>query len=743
MPFIKQVAIFARKSVPAPPPPIPAPSSMVSAGGDHSSYLTPTGRAWAWGGNSSGQIGDNSITSRCSPVSVRGTTRTFIKISAGFTFTTAIDKNGRAWAWGLNNVGQLGDNSTLDKCTPVSVAGSVKTFYEISSYSHTLAIDGTGQVWAWGSNSAGQLGDNTILSKRTPVSILGARKTFCKISTGESHSVGLDRNGAVWCWGNNGSGRLGNNDATQVSRLTPVAICGTTKTFCQIYAGGTTSYGIDKNGRLWGWGTNSSGQIGNNSTGFALTPVSILGTVKTFCKISAGTSYALALDKNGRAWGWGFNGGGNIGDNSATQRNTPVSVRGAIKTFCDISAGINGSAPHSLAIDRSGGIWAWGSATAGVLGNNKLILSRNTPVSVLGTAKTFCRVSGGSINGVVIDKNGRVWNWGSGGIGQLGNNDLINQYTPVSICGAVKTFCTIDFGSNFTIAIDKNGRAWGWGGNGSGVLGDNSITSKITPVSVAGAVKTFCKISANTHTMALDRYGRAWGWGNNFTGQLGDFSNTSRLTPVSVAGAAKTFCEIAAGNGHTLGIDRYGKLWTWGFNGNGQLGDNTISSQRTPIAVGGTNKTFCKISGGLNYSVALDRYGRAWGWGVNNSGQIGNNSQISQRTPVSVQGAPKTFCSILAGERHTIAIDKNGRLWAWGRGDGGDLGIGSNPTACLTPVSVAGVVKTFCHIGLGQGQMSFAIDKNGRAWGWGTNSFGALGIDAGTVIYTPVRVCSI
>ena len=391
---------------------------------------------------------------------------------------------------------------------------------------------------------------------------------------------------------------------------------------------------IKTTGRVFGWGSNASGQI-DGSGGVKLTPVSIGGAAKTFCQITSGNFHAAAIDKNGRAWAWGNNGTGQLGDNSVNNRTTPVSVLGAVKTFCLISAGNNFT--------------------------------------------------------VGLEKNGRVWGWGNNFYGQLGDGTSVSKRTPVSVGGATKTFCEIATSKqHHTVAIDRNGRAWGWGWNVYGQLGDNTGTSRLTPVSVVGAVKTFCKIAAGQYfTVALDKNGRAWGWGYNANSQLGDNSITSRLTPVSIAGATKTFCKI----GTTLGvdfvnaIDKNGRVWSWGSNILGQLGDNTTLSRRTPVAIVGNLKTFCHISSGLAYfAVALDNRGRAWAWGSNGSGQLGNNSLTSQRTPVSVLGAIKTFCKIFAGNSHVTAIDKNGRIWTWGGNISGQLGI--NEFLRRTPVRV-------------------------------------------------------
>ena len=197
MPFIKTIAIQKVKTTVPSGPALPNPTCAVAAG-EHSLYSNSIGRVWGWGYNAQGQVGNNSIVDIEIPVSVLGAAKTFLKIAASQNHSLAIDKNGQVWAWGWNGQGQLGDNSITSRRTPVSVAGAVKTIYEISvGQNNSYGIDGTGLVWSWGFNSSGQLGDNTTISKNTPVSITGARKTFCKISSGDSHVLGLTHRGGL------------------------------------------------------------------------------------------------------------------------------------------------------------------------------------------------------------------------------------------------------------------------------------------------------------------------------------------------------------------------------------------------------------------------------------------------------------------------------------------------------------------------------------------------------------------
>ena len=740
MPFIKNVAIFARKVVAS----VPVDFTILEAGGifastaqNQSLFISGSGRAWAWGSGNNGQLGDNAFgVIRATPISILGTAKTFCQISAGEGHSVAIDRNGRVWGWGSNNNGQLGDNSTSVRATPVSIfSAATRTFCKISAgQNFTTAIDRNGRAWGWGFNSTGQLGNNSTAQVTIPTSVLGAIKTFCHISSGGEHTLAIDRNGRAWSWGRNSNAQLG--DASITSRLTPVSVAGGVKTFCRIDAGNIHNLAIDRNGRLWAWGNNGNGRLGDNSIMERPTPVSVLGTVKTFCKISAGGNYSLAIDKNGRAWAWGLNQDGNLGDNTLSSRLTPVSVGGAVKTFCHISAG----GGHSLAVDRNGRVWGWGINSGGVLGNN-FIVSSSTPRAVYGT-RTFCQIgvrSGFNLFTTAIDRNGRVWGWGSNNNGQLGNSSVTSERTPVSILGAVKTFCKISQGGNNVSAIDRTGRAWSWGVNNRGQLGngDFTLSSQRTPVSVQGT-RTFCEISCgNTHVLAIDRNGRVWAWGEGSDGRLGENSTISRTQPTPVAGLLKTFCKITGGVPFSAAIDNRGHVWTWGWNVYGGLGDNSTVSKLTPVSILGGRKTFCHISAGFGHTVGITVQGRAWAWGYNNIGQLGNNSYSDALTPVSVAGVVKTFCKIAAGYDHTMAIDKNGRAWGWGSAGSGQLGNNST-FAVATPLSVAGVVKTFCDIYAGF-EFTLAIDRNGRSWGWGRNDSGQLGVSVR--VLTPVQVC--
>jgi alpha-tubulin suppressor-like RCC1 family protein len=708
--------------------------------GDYTAYIVKTdGRAFGWGFNAFGQIGDNTTTVRYTPVSVAGAVKTFCKITGGQYHASAIDKNGKAWGWGYNFAGAIGDNSVTSRRTPVSVGGAVKTFCQIrSGGNHTLAIDKNGKAWGWGYNQFGMVGDNSLTNRCTPVSVAGATKTFCKIDGSGYHSAAIDKNGQVWAWGYNQYGQLGNNSTA--SQKTPVSVLGATKTFCQISLGmpptGHT-VAIDKNGKVWGWGFNGNGQLGDNSITQRNTPVSVLGATKTFCQISAGGSHTVAIDKNGQIWGWGNNTTGQLGNNSTKSARTPVSVLGTLKTFCSISAGFD----HTVALDKDGQSWAWGdnNTTYGVLGIN-FGNDTVTPVSVKnGVPKTFCSIAAGYYRTTAIDAYANTWTWGYDNDGQSGTG-FVSSYlnSPTALGGFPKVFMQLALTEQHSLALDTNGSAYSWGNNSYGQLGNNSTTKASTPVAVYG-FNLYNKIAAgaNGHSLAIDSNGQVWGWGLNTSGQLGDNSTTSRRTPVSIAGSPKTFCHIHAGNVHSVAIDKNGRAWSWGDNSLRQLGDGSFSTKCTPVSVAGTPKTFCNISTGTGHlhTAVIDQYGEAWGWGYNQFGALGDGTISLRCTPVAVYGG-KTFCKISVGHYYTVALDNNGKAWGWGYNTAGQLGDGTKICRC-TPVSVAGTTKTFCEIYAGADH-TVALDNNGKAWGWGNRQFRQLG-DSGPVL-TPVRI---
>jgi alpha-tubulin suppressor-like RCC1 family protein len=319
---------------------------QISAGSCRTSLgVRRNGTAWAWGQNNCGQLGDNTTVSRSSPVSVIGGFTDWCQVSAGCLHSLGVRQSGTAWAWGRNNYGQLGDNATATRSSPVSVVGGFTDWCQISAgYTQSLGIRQNGTAWAWGGALCGQLGDNTTISKSSPVSVVGGFTDWCQISAGPSFSLAVRTNGTAWAWGDGGVGRLGNNNSFSAQQ-SPVSVIGGFTDWCRVSAGGAFSLAVRQNGTAWAWGFNSNGQLGDNTTAAKSSPVSVVGGFTDWCQISAGNSHSLAVRQNGTAWAWGYNGNGGLGTNSTVSRSSPVSVVGGFCDWCQVSAG-----GHSLAI---------------------------------------------------------------------------------------------------------------------------------------------------------------------------------------------------------------------------------------------------------------------------------------------------------------------------------------------------------------------------------------------------------
>ena len=177
---------------------------------------------WTWGRNNLGQLGDNTAVSKSSPVQTIAAGTNWKQVSSGFIHTAAIKTDGTLWLWGKNNIGQLGDNTAVTKSSPVQTIAAGTNWKLVSCGSnHTAAIKTDGTLWLWGYNSYGQLGDNTIVNKSSPVQTIAGGTNWKQVSSGGSkHIAAIKTDGTLWTWGSNIFGQLGDN--TAVSKSSPV-----------------------------------------------------------------------------------------------------------------------------------------------------------------------------------------------------------------------------------------------------------------------------------------------------------------------------------------------------------------------------------------------------------------------------------------------------------------------------------------------------------------------------------------
>ncbi|WP_028183214.1 RCC1 domain-containing protein [Salinispora arenicola] len=322
--------------------------TAIAAGDEHSLALTSTGTVLAWGRNRFGQLGDETNTSRSTPVTVSLPPNTTVTaIAAGHTHSLAITSAGTALAWGRNFSGQLGDGTTNDSNKPVAVnlpPGTTVTAIAAGD-GHSLAVTSAGTALAWGRNFAGQLGDGTTNDSTTPVTVsVAPGTTVTDIAAGRVHSLAITSAGTALGWGRNGSGQLG--DGTTDDSTTPTTVSPPTGTaFTAVAAGEDHSLAVTSAGTALAAGDNLYGQLGDGTNTSSNTFVTVsLPPSTTITAIAVGRFHNLGVTATGAALAWGINIDGQLGDGTTTNRNTPQAVD------LPVSTTVAGGFGHSLAL---------------------------------------------------------------------------------------------------------------------------------------------------------------------------------------------------------------------------------------------------------------------------------------------------------------------------------------------------------------------------------------------------------
>ncbi len=334
----------------------------------------------------------------------------------------------------------------------------------------------------------------------------------------------------------------------------------------------------------------------------------------------------------------------------------------------------------------------------GVVGNRGKIaqLELGTPTAVAGISGQVNQIATSNSDGYTLTSNGAVWAWGVGSYGELGNGK-----TPPYDTAAVQ----VDFPAGVeiaslanpmpfdgAIAIDTQGRAWGWGLNAEGDLCLTGLT--VTRPRQVPLSDVTLATGARTHSL-FDSEGRVYGCGDGQYGVLGNGSTKSSSKPTPVVGLPATAAVTAltsswGGSGALLGDGSY---FDWGYNAAGQLGNSSNAESDVPVEVklpSGVRQVFQGGSGANNgQTVAILANGSVWAWGNDDRGQLGNGTRKNSNVPVRVDvPAGVTFSKVNSGGYSSYAIDSSGRLWAWGGNDNGQLGTGSGVRLETKPVDV-------------------------------------------------------
>jgi len=337
-------------------------------------------------------------------------------------------------------------------------------------------------------------------------------------------------------------------------------------------------------------------------------------------------------------------------------------------------------------------------------------------------------VSAGYDHALALKDDGTLWAWGGNCNGQLGNGTTANNPVAMPV-GYFSNWAFAVAGGSVSFAIRTDGTLWAWGRNSAGQLGIGNTTSQSSPVQVgvdnhwASVAAAAPNLGISSFAIGLKTDGTLWSWGNNGNGQLGIGTTTSQTVPVQV-GTDADWVTMAAGSNYVMAIKTNGTLWAWGSNGNAQQGTGLGSAnQLSPVQVG-TDNNWTSVSTAINSTYALKSDGTLWAWGANSSGQLGIGNTTGQVTPVQV-GVATDWASVKGGKASFVsALKTDGTGWIWGLNVNGQLCDGTTNSQSVPEQIGAGASWTAVA---GGGSFTLALRADNTIWAGGGNSSGQLG----------------
>jgi alpha-tubulin suppressor-like RCC1 family protein len=749
----------------------------ISSGANHSAGISLDSSLYTWGANASGQLGTNDINDYSSPRKIDVNNK-YIKVVCGYNSTYALRKDSTLWVCGNNSWGQLGIGTqmlsrvltqvggtkwidiaagaefaigtrlvTVGSITLLNTyawgnnlngqcgLGTSVQFYstptQISSLTdvkslacgaeHTIALKTNGTLWSWGSNYSFQLGYFSAASiERAPLQI-GASNNWTKIAAGDKHSLFLNTSGEVYSTGYNFFGQLGINNTTSSTILKVNGLANITN----IGAGQNSSYALDANFKTYACGRNNIYQLGLSSTNnylqfTLLTQPNADSTISIY----GGEGHTLMLNNRNKLYTVGWNNLGQLGIGNTTSQSTLSLVNictantgggggvtpVATNNLCWIqaSAGVSGT----YAIKGDSTLWYWGSGGA------------TTPTQV-GNSK-WAKVSMGTNHTLFIRQDGTLWAEGSNNYGQLGLSNAVASSPMVQI-GTDNNWMEIAAGGEFSIAIKTNGILYTAGRNDFGQLAQGtggSSTFNGFNIASAATGSTWTKAAGGYyHALAIDNAGNCYAWGRNNAYQLGNNSNVTSAVPIKIVdNIAK---QVAAGEGHSAVVTTTGLLYTWGWNGVGQIGNNGNTFATTPTLIGGSPNNIQTVTCGAQFTICANAARQVYGWGDPSALRLNANiSGSAQTTPRLCLTASDSVVQLTSGSGHTILIQKNGNMFAWGLNANGQLGIGttanstSTQLACMTSTLPLNLISFSVAQQQNMYQLQWVTKNEQNVWGF-------------------------
>jgi alpha-tubulin suppressor-like RCC1 family protein len=690
-----------------------------------------------------------------------------IAIAVGSGHMLALKENKTVWAWGRNHWGQVGDGTTTDRNRPVRVQG-LSNVSAIAAANHNSFALVDGEVWAWGANASGQIGDGTTTHRTTPFKIPGLSNVTA-IAAADSVGYALLADGSVWAWGSNRRGVLGNGKGTGDNNLfdspVPVRVL-LDQPAIQISGGmnfamALTQDPTTKETSVWVWGHGAQGQRGDKITAIAAKPVQTLDTTGSaplhgIKSVTASGGRAMALTDSGEVLAWGSNLSGQVGNNSVNNQTLPVKITGP-ENIVKLAGGT--TSQSSFAVTQDGQVWAWGNnSTAQLLfystGGKELTprkISITSPVADIQTSSDFAAYlfADGSIMTTGLNINGQL---GHGTASFYSYHPNLTRFPDAKQVSG-------------RLILAKDGTVWAMGRNVDCELGlPNHGAEVMTPIQIAIPAKITMVANSGMHMLALDETKNVWAWGSNAKGELGsgttgsDSCTPQRVKSPDGKGVLDNVEYIAAGSpieinaisgmGASMAIRKIPndpnnatELFAWGGNYNGLLGVPTSTPHSPlPLKVAGLPDNVTQVSLAANI-LAVTSDGLVYSWGRNTSGQLclgsaSSGTHIPQKTSFS------NVKQVAAGSLFSLIVLNDGTLKSCGNNVRGQLGIGWDSVLSADQTLEIQTVHNISNVifAAAANYTSFAITADGQLWGWGNNAWGQLGTGNTSIQNVPSKV---
>lgn len=668
---------------------------------------------------------------------------TYTGVAAGQYHACGLRSDHTLWCWGLNTSGQVGTGTGDAFFVKPAQAGGATDWASVSAGTvSTCALSQAGKLSCWGSNGFGQLGDGTLTARSSPNPVGGGFTDWIAFDAGSFHTCGIREGGALYCWGRNNAGQVG--DGTTADKKDPTLV--SAGPWTSVSAGAEFTCAIKGDKTLWCWGTGTSRQLGNGLATNSAVPVQEKGLANDWANVTAGNAFACAVKENGTRYCWGLNALGQGGDTTVTTITEPKQA--------DAETDWKRADAGDVAVcglRGAGTLHCWGDGSQGQTGQPGNEAPLLAPAQV-GAESDWIAVASGLRFACGVRATGQLFCWGTASRGALGAGYTADRTAP-EVIGAETAWARVAVQMDDGCAIREDGSLWCWGRNVFEHLGDGTNVTRVAPVQV-GAGKTWARVAlGRTHTCGIADEGGQNGlycWGRDANGELGDGAVvTNQTTPAPItppAGAPSTWTELDAGFNHTCAARADKTLWCWGVNTRGQLGDGTkVARPSATQVLPADTHDWTTVAAAGEFSCGLRTGGALWCWGRNDVAQLGLGfaspaADISVPNPTKVGNA--SYSAIDAGANHACAVKTDGTLWCWGRNASSELGLGNAVGPVLSPTQV-GAANDWAQPHLGQGLHTCATKTNGDMYCWGLGSYGQLGLGNLTSFNSPQKVPSV